>query len=237
MWTTTSAEIEVVVDARTSEAVNKVGIETLTLGTHRRAGESSPVLGTPTEVMQHIGELTMWPEYPIPRNIILAGGYTNGNRTRTIERIENGEEGMILTSQSFLPELPFLIHGHSAVTLGTIGTDESKGLLIGGLFHMISTNEKEYQKTIEFELSTKSWDTNHPMTKHTRFDTSSSILPDGSPAICGGFEMSSRKSTEIRGEDGEWNLSETAILHLGRRGPWNNSCERINVCNWWIYRT
>jgi hypothetical protein len=210
---------------RVSEVTNKVAIETLSLGTHERAGESSPVLGTPTEVMQHIGELTVWPEYP--RNIILAGGLSTWNRIRTVERIEIGEEGVILNSQFLLPELPFLIREYSAVTLGT---DESKGLLIGGLFQMVENNEWDLQKgielelsknwnkhkTIEFELSTKNWDINQPMTKHERWFSSSSILPDGSPAICGGCEMSPKKSTEIRGEDGEWHLSETAILHLGR---------------------
>jgi hypothetical protein len=34
------------------EAINKLAIETLTLGTHQRTGKESPVLGTPTEVMQ-----------------------------------------------------------------------------------------------------------------------------------------------------------------------------------------
>jgi hypothetical protein len=201
---------------RASEDVNKVAIETLSLGTNERTGEKSPVLGTPTEVMQHIGELTVWPEYPIPRNIILAGGRAWDCPTRTIERIEIGEEGTILNSQFLFPELLFMVHGYSAVTLGTIGTDESKGLLIGGAFQMVGNNELDYQKTIEFEPSTNNWDTNQPKTKHERLDSSSSILPDGSPAICGGDELSSMKSTEIRGEDGEWNLSETAILHLER---------------------
>jgi hypothetical protein len=199
------------VDKRASEIVNKVAIGTLSLGTHERVGESSPVLGTPTEVMQHIGELTVWSEGP--RNIILARGCSNGYPTRTIERIEIGEEEMILNSQFLLPELSFIITGYSAVTLGA---DESKGLLIGGDFLLDENSKWESQKTIEFELSTKNWDINHPMTKHMRRNSSASVLPDGSPAICGGFEMPPQKSTEIRGEDGEWNLSETAILHLGR---------------------
>jgi hypothetical protein len=189
--------------------VNKIAIETLSLGTHERTGESSPVLGTPTEVMQHIGELTMWPEYP--RAIMLAGGSSEYDRTQTVERIEVGEEGTILNSQLLFPELPFQICGYSAVTL------ESKGLLIGGEFRIVRNSKWEYRKTVEFEFSTKNWDRNQPMTKHERFYSSSSILPDGSPAICGGCsEMPSMKSTEIRGEDGEWNLSETAILHIGR---------------------
>jgi hypothetical protein len=196
-----------------SEPVNKEAIETLSLGTHERTGEKSPVLGTPTEVMQHIGELTIWPEYP--KDIILAGGWSSDYRTRTVERMEIGEEGMILNSQ-FLPESSFTNIGYSAVTLGTIGTDESKGLLIGGSFRMVENGKWEYQKTIEFELSTKNWDINNPATKHGRYYSSSSILPDGSPAICGGNGISAIKSTEIRGEDGEWNLSKTAILRLGR---------------------
>jgi hypothetical protein len=171
--------------------------------------------------MQHIGELTVWPEYP--KNIILAGGWSYGGKT--VERIEigEGEEGMILNSQFLLPELPFAITDYSAVTLESKGLliggkfQMEKGLLIGGKFQMVGNNEWEYQKTIEFELSTKNLDINQPKTKHERFCSSSSILPDGSPAICGGHGMPPEKSTEIRGEDGEWNLSETAILHLGRR--------------------
>jgi hypothetical protein len=176
-------------------------------------GEDSPVLGTPTEVMQHIGELTVWSEDP--RDIMLVGGCSEFERTQTVERIEIGEEGTILNSQFLLPELPFKIVGYSAVTPGTY---ESKSLLIGGFFQM-GENDSEYdcQKTIEFELSTKNWDINQPKTKHERWYSSSSTLPDGSPAICGGFEtLSSIESTEIRGEDGEWNLSETAIFHNGR---------------------
>jgi hypothetical protein len=207
------------VDRRSSEVVNRVAIEALSLGTHGKAGKRSPVLGTPTEVMQHIGELAMQSEYLIPRNIILAGGASgrsSENRSMvTIERIEiGGDEGTILTSQSLLPELPFMIWGYSAVTLGT---DEPKGLLIGGLFQMIGSRELDHQKTVEFEFSTKNWDIKHPRTKHWRHHSSSSILPGGSSAICGG--ILSEKSTEIRGEDGEWNLSETAILHIGRRHP------------------
>jgi hypothetical protein len=198
---------------RTLEVVNKEAIETLSLGTHERAGEKSPVLGTPTEVMQHIGELTLWPEYPIPRDIVLAGGYSRGDLTRTIERIEIEEEGMILNSRFLLPELPFTIWGYKAVTLGT---DESKGLLIGGEFEMVGNDEREYQKTIEFELSTKNWVINHPMTKYDRLGSAASTFPDGFPAICGGLSPSSSSTTEIRGEDGEWNLSETATFHLRR---------------------
>jgi hypothetical protein len=165
--------------------------------------------------MQHIGELAVWPEGP--RDIMLVGGCSEYDRTQTIEKIEIGEEGTILNSQFLLPELPFKIIGYSAVTLGTIGTYESKGLLIGGLFRFLEKNgEVEYQKTIEFELSTKNWDTNRPKTNHERWFSSSSTLPDGSPAICGGGGMSPMKSTEIRGEDGEWNLSRTAVLRLGR---------------------
>jgi hypothetical protein len=201
---------------RASEDVNKVAIETLSLGTNERTGEKSPVLGTPTEVMQHIGELTVWPEYPIPRNIILAGGRAWDCPTRTIERIEIGEEGTILNSQFLFPELLFMVHGYSAVTLGTIGTDESKGLLIGGEFEMVGNDEREYQKTIEFELSTKNWVINHPMTKYDRLGSAASTFPDGFPAICGGLSPSSSSTTEIRGEDGEWNLSETATFHLRR---------------------
>jgi hypothetical protein len=201
---------------RVSEVMNREAIGTLSLGTHGRIGESSPVLGTPTEVMQHIGELTMWPEYPIPRSIILAGGLSDIDPMRTVERMGIGEEETILNSQFLLPELPFKITDYSAVTLGTIGTDESKGLLIGGSFRRVGIDEWDQYKTIEFELSTKNWNINHPMTKHKRSYSSSSILSDGSPAICGGDEMLSMKSTEIRGEDGEWNLSETAILHIGR---------------------
>jgi hypothetical protein len=211
-------------DARKSEEVNKIAIETLSLGTHHRAGESSPVLGTPTEVMQHIGELTVWPEYLRPRNIILAGGLSGCSLTRTIEKMEIGEGGEIMNSQ-FLSKLPFTIDNYSAVTLGTIGTDESKGLLIGGWFHMVANNEDDFRKTIEFELSTENWDTDRPKTKHRRTRSTASILPDGSPAICGGWQMLSQKSTEIRGECGEWNLTETAILHLGR---WNHGTTVVN---------
>ena len=120
---------------RASEVTNKIAIESLSLGTHERVGESSPVLGTPTEVMQHIGELAVWPEGP--RDIMLVGGCSEYDRTQTIEKIEIGEEGTILNSQFLLPELPFKIIGYSSVTLGTIGTDESKGLLIGGSFQMV----------------------------------------------------------------------------------------------------
>jgi hypothetical protein len=125
----------------------------------------------------------MWSEGP--RDIILAGGWSNTNSTPTIERMEIGEEGMILNSQFLLPQLPFMIWSHCAVTLGTIGTDESKGLLIGGRFEIVGKLEWDPQKTIEFELSTMTWDINRPRTKHERWHSSSSILPDGSPAICG----------------------------------------------------
>jgi hypothetical protein len=202
-----------------SEVVNKAAIETLSLGTHERTGEKSPVLGTPTEVMQHIGELTVGPEYPMPRNIILAGGWSKYIRIKSIEKVEIGEEGPILNSQFLLPELPFTIYDCSAVAL------ESKGLLIGGSFQMVEHTEFDLQKTIEFELSTKNWDTNQPKTRLARMCSSSSILLDGSPSICGGCGMSPMKSTEIRGEDGEWNLSETAILHLGR---WNHRTTVVN---------
>jgi hypothetical protein len=144
---------------------------------------------------------------------------------RELKSEKGKKEKFILNSQFLLPELHFDIEGYSAVTLGTIGTDESKGLLIGGEFQMVGSGEREYQKTIEFELSTKNWDTNHPKTKHRRLYSSSSILPHGSPALCGGYEMPSMKSTETRGEDGEWNLSETAILHLGR---WDHGTAVVN---------
>jgi hypothetical protein len=167
--------------------------------------------------MQHIGELTVWPEHSIPRSIILAGGRSIRDETNTTaERIEIGEDGIITNSQS-LPGLSFTIRDYCAVTLGTIGTDESKGLLIGGSFRMVENGNWEYQKTIEFELSTNNWDTNIPKTKCERWLSSSSTLSDGSPAICGGYEMLSRKTTEIRGEDGEWNCSEIAILQIERR--------------------
>jgi hypothetical protein len=202
---------------RASEVANKETIETLSVETHSTTGEETPVLRTLTEAMQHIGKLTLWPKYR--RNIILAGGYSDIGWTRTVERMEigGGERGMILNSQFLIPELPFTIYGHSAVALGT---DESKGLLIGGEFRMAGNfGEWSDQKTIEFELSTQNWDVNRPMTKHDRFCSSSTILPDGCPAICGGAGMPAHESTEIRGEDGEWNLSEIAMLRLGRWNP------------------
>jgi N-acetylneuraminic acid mutarotase len=218
---------------RKLEAINKVAIETLSLGTHGRPGEGSAVLGTPTEVMQHIGELTILTEYETPKNIILAGGYSDdptirifgrvefgpegGLPTRTVENVEIGEEGEIVNSQFLLPMSPFPFSGYSAVTLGPVGTDESKGLLVGGWNPLVENREDGYRNTFKFEHSTMEWDLDLPLTKHGRLNSSASVLPDGSPAICGGDTMPSMKSTEIRGEDGGWNLSKTAILHLGRQ--------------------
>jgi hypothetical protein len=201
--------------AHGTEAANKIAIKILSLGTHTRSGESSPVLGTPTEVMQHIGELTVWSEHSIPNSAILAGGWAGLHSNITVEKLEIEGRGETISNSQLLPDLEFTNHGYSAVTLGTIGSGESKGLLIGGMFKMIARVKKyEYQNTILFEPSTMTWDINQPKTKHTRLSSSASILPDGSPAICGG--IGGLTSTEIRGADGEWNLSETAILNLER---------------------
>jgi hypothetical protein len=163
-----------------------------------------------------IAALVLQPEYP--RQIIVAGGLPlpeevttdETSIVRSVEIVDIDQTSGTLGESHELNNGYFPVYGYCAVTLGTPGQSNSSGLLIGGMRYPTTMDGG----TTLFGAGNFVRSTN---TVHTRIWSAAAVLADEHPAVCGGLYTEPGSTTEVREDDGQWVVQETARLNQRRR--------------------